>query len=399
MESLYKESIRHISKNYKEVIPVYKPYFSKETLKYAHDAIDSTWVSSRGKYLELSTDLLKEILKVDNLKLVNNGTSATHLVVKSMLRHRPSIQEVVVPNNCYVAAWNSIIYERLKIIPVEADIETWNFNLDKLSSVLQTKDPQKTAIMIVPNLGNIINTKKLKRENPDFIFIEDNCEGFYGKYEGDFSGTGCLASSLSFFGNKTITSGEGGAFITNDDSLFEFINKIQGQGQTNVRYVHDELGYNYRMTNIQAAILYGQLKVIDEIIEKKEELFNFYKKELSDLVESGLLSFQKEDPGTKHSNWMFGVKASTPCLEIQNFLAKKGIDTRPMFYDILKHKHLAQETKGTSVSVAKSLQKKCFIIPSFPSITKNERQRVVNGIKEYFLVNKNLTIGEKECQK
>lgn len=366
-------------------IPIYKPYLTKESLKYAHEALDSTWFSSSGKYLELSTEFLKELLNVKNLKLVNNGTSATHLVVKSMLRHRPSIEEVIVPNNCYVAAWNSIIYERLKIIPVEADMETWNVDLDKLSSILQTKNPHKTAIMIVPNLGNIINTKKLKRENPDFIFIEDNCEGFYGKYEGDFSGTGCLASSLSFFGNKTITSGEGGAFITNDDSLFEFINKVQGQGQTNVRYVHDELGYNYRMTNVQAAILYGQLQILNEIVERKEELFNYYRSELSSLVDSKLLYFQKQEDNIKHSNWMFGIRMQTPSKEIQNFLAKKGVDTRPMFYDILKHNHLVKQAKNTEIKIAETLQKNSFIIPSYPSITGEERSRVVNSIKEYFL--------------
>ena len=122
-----------------------------------------------------------------------------------------------------------------------------------------------TAILVVHNIGNIINVPKLKLEFPNTVILEDNCEGFLGKYDNKYTGTESFASSISFFGNKTITSGEGGAFITNDDDVFEYINKIKSQGQSNEKFIHDVLGYNYRMTNIQAAILYGQLDSLSEI--------------------------------------------------------------------------------------------------------------------------------------
>ena len=366
------------------MIPIYKPYLSKEALKYAHDAVDSTWISSTGKYIELSTDFLKDILQVENLKLVNNGTSATHLAVKALLKKSPSIKEIVVPNNVYVAAWNSAIYERLRLHPVDANLDTWNVDLDKLESVLKTKDPQKTAVMVVPNLGNIINTRKLQRAHPDFLFIEDNCEGFYGKYEDHFSGTGCLASSLSFFGNKTITSGEGGAFITDDKEVYDFIDKVQGQGQSSQRYIHDVLGYNYRMTNIQAAILYGQLMILDQIVEKKMDLFDFYKDNLSPLVERGVMDFQYSEEDTVHSNWIFGLKCKNKCKKIREHLNRKGVDTRPMFYDITKHKHIVGHYDTVRIDNARSLQEVCFMIPSYPSISIEERAYVVDSIKDFF---------------
>ena len=117
--------------------------------------------------------------------------------------------------------------------------------------------------MIVHNIGNVIDVPMLKNRFPNTIFIEDNCEGFLGKYGDKYTGTDSFASSISFFGNKTLTSGEGGAFITNDCDVFEYINKIKSQGQSNEKFIHDVLGYNYRMTNVQAAILLGQLECID----------------------------------------------------------------------------------------------------------------------------------------
>ena len=142
------------------MIPIYKPYLPKRSLKFAHDALDSTWISSTGKYIELSTEFLKDLLGVKNLKLVNNGTSATHLVVKALLYQNKDIKHVVVPNNVYVAAWNSILYENLNLMPVDADLDTWNVDISKLNDILGIKDPKDTAVMIVPNLGNIIKNRK-----------------------------------------------------------------------------------------------------------------------------------------------------------------------------------------------------------------------------------------------
>ena len=250
------------------MIPIYQPYFTQKNLEHAHKAIDSGWISSQGEYLDLSKNKLKELLGCKRLILTNNGTTATHLLALALKYKHPHITKIIVPNNVYVAAWNSFLFDKnYELIPIDSDLNTWNFDITKIKSLID----ENTAILVVHNIGNIVNVPKLKIEFPNTVILEDNCEGFLGKYGDKYTGTESFASSISFFGNKIITSGEGGAFITNDDDVFEYINKVKSQGQSNEKFIHDVLGYNYRMTNIQAAILYGQLDSLNEIKEKKHK--------------------------------------------------------------------------------------------------------------------------------
>jgi perosamine synthetase len=361
------------------MIPIYTPYLPKSSLKYAHDALDSTWVSSSGKYIELATDALRELLGVKYVQLVNNGTSATHLVAKSLLFKNPRIKKVIVPNNVYVAAWNAFLYEGIELIPIDADINTWNFNADFLPSQLQ----DDTSILAVHNIGNIIDIPALVERYGLNMVVEDNCEGFMGMHRNSYSGTCSLASSLSFFGNKTITSGEGGAVITNDEDVFEFISSVRGQGQAvGKRYIHDKLGYNYRMTNIQAAILLGQLEMLPEILEKKQMIFEFYRKNFS-MMDN--VSIQEIDPSTIHSNWMMGIRiAKNSSYEnIQDFLKKKGIDTRPMFYPMSAHSYLECYANSDNESVAQQLSRECVVLPSFPELSVAELDHIVRSVQEF----------------
>lgn len=204
---------------------------------------------------------LKNILGCKKIILTNNGSSATHLLAIALKYKYPHITKIIVPNNVYIAAWNSFLFDKnYELIPIDSDINTWNFDSSKIDSLL---DPN-TAILVVHNIGNVINVPELKIRFPNTVIVEDNCEGFLGKYNGHYTGTESFASSISFYGNKTITSGEGGAFMTNDEDVFDYINKVKSQGQTKDKFIHDVLGYNYRMTNIQAALLYGQLETLSE---------------------------------------------------------------------------------------------------------------------------------------
>lgn len=365
------------------MIPIYKPYLNKDILKYAHDALDSGWVSSQGYYLDAAKDELKNLLGVKWVILTNNGTTASHLLSKALFFKNKNINELYCPNNVYVAAWNSFLYDNnIKLKPIDCDINTWNMDFNKIENI---NDNQ--AVLIVHNVGNIINVPNLKKKYPNTIFLEDNCEGFLGEYDGKYSGTESLASSISFFGNKTITSGEGGAFITNDDDVFNYINCIKNQGQSSIKFVHDYLGYNYRMTNIQAAILYGQLKHIDIITEKKEMIFSKYKEKLSN-VDNIIL--QKQEENTISANWMFSIRINNFTKKQKNdlelFLYSNNIETRPMFYDITKHNHLKEitcETKNAEI-----LNSQVIMLPSYPELTINQIQYIVNKIKEFLITTK-----------
>jgi len=351
------------------MIPIYKPYIPNNSLKYAYDAIDSTWISSHGKYLDLVEKDLKKIIGCDYLCLTSNGTAATHLVAISLKLKYPNIDKLIVPSNVYIAAWNMFkTYPDYTLIPIDSDINTWNIDIEKLKHM--HKLFPDAAFLCVHNIGNIINVPQLKRDIPNLVIVEDNCEGFLGSYENKMTGTASLSSSISFFGNKNITSGEGGAFCTNDENLYNEIFRIRGQGHTKEKFIFSGIGYNYRMTNVQAAILYGQLKLIPEILENKKRIFSKYKECLAFNTN---IKFQEVPNNCDHSHWMFGIRIENLTKDIRLIelkLLENGIETRPMFPPINYHSHFKM-FDAKNFKVSKQLYDSCLILPSYPTL-KNE---------------------------
>jgi perosamine synthetase len=368
------------------MIPVYKPYLSSGSLKYAHEALDSTWLSSQGKFLSIVTEKLQDLLGMPYIILLNNGTSACHLAAKSLYKmYLPSGEkkQIIVPNNVYVAAWNAFLFDKdYELIPIDANLDTWNFDLDELDKKI-TQFPQ-ADVLIVHNIGNVINVPKLQQKYPNTNFVEDNCEGFLGKYDGKLTGTASMATAISFFGNKNLTSGEGGAFITNFESAYEYAKCLQGQGQSDKRFVHKELGYNYRMTNVQAAILCGQLECMSDIVNLKHDVFETYNQAFKDRDD---VKIQSIADGTTKANWMFGVRVPGQlCYEAAELCFKmNGIEIRPMFYSISSHDHLKSHPDifGCDCTNADLLNKECFILPSFPELSKEEQQYIIDKVNAY----------------
>ena len=372
------------------MIPVYKPFLNEEIIKYGHDALDSGWISSIGKYKQLASDLLCEKTGTKYSYLTCNGTVSCHLIAKVMKKFHPELRRVAIPNNCYVAAINAFMFDNaqnqgkkrdnFKFIPYDACSKTWNFNVSDTSSINEY-NPTPEIFYVVHNLGNVVNVPELKRKYPDSVFIEDACEALFGEYDGSPVGSQSLCSSFSFYGNKNISAGEGGAVVTNEKDVYDYIKHISEQSQTQ-RFIHDEIGYNYRMTNVHAAILYGQLKHSDEIMENKYRVFNKYNELIKDLP----LESQKETPNTKHACWMYGVKFENKEIKnkVQSGLEDLGIDTRPMFYSLGTHEHL----KGVDGffhpefnKVSNQLSDCCLVLPSYPGLSNEEIQTVVESIK------------------
>lgn len=371
------------------MINVYKPFITQKSIDYSNDALKSTWISSKGKYIDQVESLLSSKHKVGDSIVnsaisTNNGTSAVHLISKLLQNTFPKINKIIVPNNVYVAAWNGFLFSsKYQLIPVEADINTWNIDLDILYDLLTKTDMQTTALLIVHNLGNIVNVPKLKRDWKNLVVLEDNCEGFGGMYESIPSGSVSLASALSFFGNKNITSGEGGAVIA-QTKYQGFLYKLRSQGQSETRFIHDVLGYNYRMTNIQAAILRGQLEDYEEIKNKKKYVFSLYKKLLKDVDE---VDTQKIENNTEHSNWMFGVKIKNKSNfnDAESFFKSNYIEVRPMFYPINKHEYLKDIPVVGGSYIAECLNNQCVILPSYPTLKDHEVAHIVNTLKQYVI--------------
>jgi len=366
-------------------IPIYTPYISKYK-KSAIDAINSEWISNHGIYIEKATNKLKEMLDCKYAILMANGTVATHCLFISLKYMYPNINKIYVPNNCYVAVYNCVLmeYELNNMETMHINEDTWNIYEDE--GYIKSLEPN-SAIVIVHNLGGVINVDKIKSIRPDIILVEDNCEGLFGKYNGIFTGTSTnvLCSSISFYGNKTITTGEGGAFITNDDNVYNYIKKVYSQGMSSKRYVHDVHAYNYRMTNIQSAFLYDQLCDIDTILQMKETVFKNYEKLLEPLILSGKIRLQASSTETKRANWMFALRIvdnKKSIDDVYNYFLEKGVETRPFFYPINCHKHL-EHVKVYEVNKPVMLNSEIIMIPSYPELKYEDQVYIVKVINEF----------------
>jgi perosamine synthetase len=375
------------------MIKIYKPYLPSVSLKYAHEAIDSTWISSHGKYLPMVTEKLQELLNAPYVIPLNNGTSACHLVAKSLFKFGRKVSDgkrrIIVPNNVYAAAWNAFLFDKeYELIPIDADLETWNFDLSKLDKAIGHYP--EADVLIVHNVGNIINVLELQRKYTNAHFVEDNCEGFAGSYENLPTGTTSFASAVSFFGNKNITSGEGGAFITNFEDAYLYAKCVQGQGQSSTRFVHNELGYNYRMTNVQAAILYGQLECLNDILDMKRNIFENYRRAFKDRED---VKIQTISTNTTNANWMFGIRVPSQISyhEAELYFTTRGIEIRPMFYSIFTHQHLKKHKDifECDCTNADLLNKECFILPSYPELTNDEQKYIIKQVNEYIKEKRN----------
>jgi perosamine synthetase len=375
------------------MINIYQPNIEKYK-KSALEAINSGWISNHGKYIEMATQKLCEVIGSKYAILMANGTCATHCLFLSIKHKYPEITKIYVPNNSYVAAWNSalMVYEKNQLEVLKINASTWNIETDE--EYLKTLDAN-SAVLIVHNLGNIINVPRLKRIRPDLIFVEDNCEGLFGKYENIYSGTSpdILCASVSFYGNKVITTGEGGAFLTNHHDIYEHIKKVYSQGMSSVRYLHEVHAYNYRMTNVQAAFLYDQLNDIEQILSNKKRVFNYYEKILEPLLKAGKVALFKKEENTERADWIFAIHiiGNTKSIEeTADFFKTHNIDTRPFFYPINNHAHLASFTNEDEIS--HKLNREIIMIPSSPTITTDEQHIVVDTIYKFILSNQNIKV-------
>lgn len=382
-------------------INIYNPNITRYT-KSAIDAIESGWISNHGKYIGMATEKLKEIMKCKHVILMANGTCATHCLFIALKHMHPTITKIYVPNNAYVAAWNSVLmeYSECHLSVMRMNANTWNICTDE--DYIATLEPN-SAMLIVHNVGNVINVSRLKQMRPDIVFIEDNCEGFLGKYDGmvhsdsdsdsQYSGTSdaSLCSSVSFYGNKIITTGEGGAFITNNDAVYDHILKVYSQGMSSKRYVHDVHAYNYRMTNVQAAFLYDQLSDLDAIIKKKTNVFETYRELLNqpDLIYSGRVRLFEKEHGTQSTHWIFALRiVGNPKTvdETVEFFNANGIDVRPFFYPIHTHGHLSavcDKICDADNAISVLLNKEIIMVPSSPDITLEEQKQVIDVVNKF----------------
>ncbi len=361
------------------MIKIYEPYRIADAAESVADAVRNAKLTYQNDDVLEATRIVSTIHGGSSTILMFNGTCATHMAFKALKLKVPNLRKIIVPNNVYVAAWNSMLmdHDDLSLVPIDADENTWCVDHEKLDQELRNSDPEETGVLVVHNVGNVVNVPSLRERWPEFNFIEDNCEGLFGTYDGFLTGTKSLAASISFYANKTVTCGEGGAIIVNDSDVMSVIERQYSQGQTNVRYVHDILAYNYRITNIQSSLLISQLNIKDEILSKKEKIFEFYKNNLSKHFTS-----QVEEARTQHSRWMFAVRLRGSSYHNDISKSLSGFETRPMFYPMSSHSHLSKFCNPDDEVVAKMLSDECFMLPSHPGLEEKDLHFIVNSMNK-----------------
>ena len=315
----------------------YRYYISEPSIgtkerEYMNEAFDSGWISSKGPFI---SKFENEFAKFSSTKFAvscSNGTAALHLAVKALgIREG---DEVIVPNLTFASPANVVIYEKAKPVLVDVDKKYWCIDPDKVEENITKKTK---AIIVVhlyghpTDMGKIMNLAK----EHDLKVIEDCAEAHGATYKGMKVGSIGDIGCFSFYGNKIITTGEGGIITTNNQELAEKITILRDHGmRPSKRYWHDEVGYNYRMTNIQAAIGIAQMESIKEKILKRKWIARKYSEYINDNAE-----LQSEMPWASNVYWLPTLLLKENTLTVSRdslmvLLAKEGVESRPVFYPL-----------------------------------------------------------------
>lgn len=355
-------------------IPIYKPYIGEEESRNVASCMESSWISSRGAYIEKFENQTKEFVGCNYASTVSNGTVALHLAL--LAAGIGPGDEVITTNFTYVASTNAILMVGATPVFCEIDPSTWNIDTIKIEKNITAK----TKVILVTNVyGLPCEFDELRRlsNQYDLFLIEDAAESFGAIYRNKKSGALADISTFSFFGNKTITTGEGGMVLTNSEKFYNCVEQLKNQGNSSSkRYYHEVLGYNYRMTNIQAAIGCAQLSKLDQIQSLKQHINDFYRSELKDVV-----TFQKIEDHLSSSNWMTSVlfNDEEERKRVETQLNQNKIETRPLFYPIDK---LPYYQSNKECLIAKEIHKRGLTLPSFPSLKEMQLRHITKIIKK-----------------
>ncbi|MBY0316682.1 MAG: DegT/DnrJ/EryC1/StrS family aminotransferase [Bdellovibrionales bacterium] len=359
-------------------IPVAKPSLSGNERKYVLECIETEWISSNGKYIGKFEDAFSKYVGVKHALTCSNGTVALHLPLMAM-GVGPG-DEVIVPTLTYIATANVVKYVGANLVLADCDPLNWTVTAKDIEAKITTKTK---AIIIVHLYGHPVDMDPimdLARKHNIYV-IEDCAESLGATYKD--RPTGCIGhvGTFSFFGNKTITTGEGGMVTTNDDDLAAKMRMLKGQGMDpSKRYWHPIVGYNYRMTNIQAAIGLAQLERIGWHLEQRRRVAGTYSKEL--MARDLPLAVQRESENIYHSYWMFsvvlesGVRVSRDELIME--MDKNGVETRPIFYPMhIMPPHLSSE----KFPVAEKIASNGLNLPTFSELTNEQIKIVVDTLE------------------
>ena len=357
-------------------IPVYQPSLAGNEKVYVNECLDSTWISSKGKYIELFEKELANYVNIKYATGVCNGTIALHLALIA-LGIGPG-DEVIVPTLTYIASVNAISYTGSTPIFVDSLPDTWQMNPQEVRQCITERTKAILAVHLYGHPCDMSVLREIADENRLFL-IEDCAEAIGSLYKSQHVGTFGDVATFSFYGNKTITTGEGGMLLTNDQTIFERAVHFKGQGLAKYRqYWHDVIGYNYRMTNICGAIGLAQLERIDEILKNKRRIAELYKEFLQDTE----FKVQPEIGDVFHSYWMVSilVPQASQRDQVREYLERAGIETRPVFYPV--HTMPMYSQKYQRHKFDEDIGWRGINLPSYPDLTEDEIRYICKELKK-----------------
>jgi len=370
------------------------PNIAGNEWKYVKECLDTGWVSSVGSYVTKFENMVAEFAGCKYGVATSNGTTALHIAL--LLAGVKQDDYVIAPNVTFIASINSIRYTGADPILIDVDPQTWQMDLDLLEEFLENETDEREGelfyvkdgrtircIMPVHVLGNICDMDRFMKIATSYKLkvIEDATESLGTYYKGKHTGGFGLMSCFSFNGNKIITTGGGGVIVTDNEELAKKAKHLTTQAKSDAfEYVHDEIGYNYRLVNVLAAMGVAQMELLPSFIKRKKEIAEFYQNALSGL---GDIQFQKIEPDVNCNRWLFTIMTGKQ-KEVLKTLNDNQLQSRPFWVPMNQLRMFKNDIYYTKEDKSNFIYQRCLSIPCSTNITDEEMTTVTNTIKSLY---------------
>ena len=374
---------KKLRSNKKIIFPVSKPFITKKDIFAVNKTLKSGWVSSSGTEIKKFESEFSKFVERKYSITVANGTAALEIAIKALGIKKDD--EVLIPNFTIISNALAVIRQQAKPVLIDCDLENWNVKIEDI----EKKITKKTKAIIVTHIYSFPNDmdkilKICKKHN--ILIIEDAAEVLGLSYKNKKCGSFGDLSTFSFYANKQVTTGEGGMISVNSEKLYKKCNSLKNLcfGKIN-RFNHDDLGWNYRLTNIQATLGLSQLKNIKNTIRKKMEIGNYYYEKLK--FNNNIQILPPFNSFSKNIYWVVGIlikNKKMTALNLSKKLLKFGIETRPFFWPMHQQSIFKKLKlfKNQNYPNSTYLSKYGLYVPSYLLLKKREINKISNVINK-----------------
>jgi perosamine synthetase len=364
----------------KRQIPLSFPTIGRKEAEYVMDCIETTWISSVGKYVERFEKAFAEVASTKHAISCSNGTAALHLALLA-LGVKPG-DEVLVPTLTFVACANSVVYCGAKPVFVDVDREIWSIDASQIEAQITERTRGIIAVHLRGHPADMEAIMEIARKHGLFV-IEDAAQAHGAQVRRKPVGSIGDIGTFSFFGNKMLTTGEGGMVTTDDDAMAEHIRLLKNQGMTQKRrYWHPVVGYNYRLTNVQAAIGLAQVERLEELLFHHQEIARWYQDELQDV--QGLW-WQHQRSWARHAWWQFVAVIEDefgPDRDaVIETLQEGGIDARRLYYPMHTLPPYQENGRNRQYPVADHLSARGICLPTWSGLKRDDVRYICGHLK------------------